>query len=85
MILIPLPQIHRRLFTHDSAADFSCLTARFESSIMLLHGNRTINAKSLLGLLSIGDVRGDEVFLSIDGADEKEAAGEMHRYFGIAG
>ena len=41
----------------------------FESSIWVESGSRKMNAKSLLGIMSLGIVTGATVILSADGAD----------------
>lgn len=83
MITIKLPCEHKRLFSRESAADFSYLAARYESAVMFLHGNRTINGKSLLGLLSFGNVQNGDVYVAIDGADEAEAEAAIRDFFHI--
>ena len=45
----------------------------FESSIYLESGSRRMNAKSLLGVLSMGITKGTTVNLIADGSDEEEA------------
>ena len=45
----------------------------FKSSIWVEVENRRINAKSLLGVLSMGITKGTEVSLIAEGADESEA------------
>lgn len=45
----------------------------FKSSIWIENGDRKINAKSLLGVLSMGITKGTTVNLIADGEDEKEA------------
>lgn len=45
----------------------------FKSSIWLEHENRKMNAKSLLGIMSLGIVTGTTVTLSADGPDAEEA------------
>ena len=45
----------------------------FECSIWLESGNRKMNAKSLLGIMSLGVVTGAVVTLSATGADENNA------------
>lgn len=45
----------------------------FRSSIWLESENRRMNAKSLLGIMSLGIVTGAAVTLSADGSDEVEA------------
>ena len=45
----------------------------YKSSIWVEKGDRRVNAKSLLGVLSLGIVKGMTVTLIADGADEAEA------------
>ena len=50
----------------QKANDFSC-------NIWLESENRKMNAKSLLGIMSLSVVTGSVVTVSADGADEREA------------
>ena len=45
----------------------------FKSSIWVVKDERKVNAKSLLGILSLGITRGTTVTLVADGSDENEA------------
>ena len=45
----------------------------FKSSIWVERDDRKVNAKSLLGVLSLGVVKGGEITLIADGDDEEEA------------
>jgi phosphocarrier protein len=45
----------------------------FKSSIWIEKESRKVNAKSLLGVLSLGVARGTEITLSAEGVDEAEA------------
>ena len=45
----------------------------FKSSIWMEKDERHVNAKSLLGVLSLGVVQGTEITLIADGVDEAEA------------
>ena len=45
----------------------------FKSGIWLERGDRKVNAKSLLGVLSLGIVKGGLVTIIADGEDEEEA------------
>lgn len=45
----------------------------FKCSIWLEKDERRVNAKSLLGVLSLGIVKGTEITLIADGVDDKEA------------
>lgn len=49
----------------------------FESSIWLESGNRKMNAKSLLGIMSLGIVTGTTVTLSAVGADAEDAVNAL--------
>ncbi len=45
----------------------------FKSSIWVEKDDRKVNAKSLLGVLSLGIVGGTAIKIIVDGSDEKEA------------
>ncbi len=45
----------------------------FKSSIWVEKDDRRVNAKSLLGVLSLGIVKGTTIKLVADGSDEEEA------------
>ena len=49
----------------------------FESSIWLESDNRKMNAKSLLGVMSMGIVTGASVVLSASGSDDEEAVNAL--------
>ncbi len=49
----------------------------FESSIYLESGNRRMNAKSLLGIMSLGIVTGTTVTLSATGPDAEAAVNAL--------
>lgn len=59
---------------HNKQATFFIQKANdFKSSIWIEAEERKINAKSLLGVLSMAIVTGTEVTLSAEGSDEEEA------------
>ena len=59
---------------HNKQATYFVQKANeFESSIWLESGNRKMNAKSLLGVLSLGIISGSTVTLSAVGTDEEAA------------
>lgn len=45
----------------------------FKSSIWVEKDDRRVNAKSLLGVLSLGIVKGNTITIIADGADDNEA------------
>ena len=49
----------------------------FESSIWLESGSRRMNAKSLLGIMSMGIITGAVVTLSADGSDAEAAVNAL--------
>ena len=59
---------------HNKQATYFVQKANeFDSSIWLESGNRKMNAKSLLGIMSLGVVTGAVVTLSATGPDEQNA------------
>ena len=59
---------------HNKQATYFVQKANeFESSIWLESGNRKMNAKSLLGIMSLGIVTGSTVTLSAIGPDAEAA------------
>ncbi len=59
---------------HNKQATYFVQKANeFNSSIWLESGSRKMNAKSLLGIMSLGIVTGSTVTLSADGADAEAA------------
>ena len=49
----------------------------FKSFITIAKDERKVNAKSLLGVLSLGIVKGTKIVLTADGTDETEAIDEL--------
>ena len=59
---------------HNKQATYFVQKANeFDSSIWLESGSRKMNAKSLLGIMSLGVVTGSTVTLSAEGADAEAA------------
>ena len=66
--------INNEIGLHARPATFFIQKANeFKSSIWIEKDERRVNAKSLLGVLSLGIVKGTTVTLVADGADEQEA------------
>lgn len=59
------------------AALFVQVASKFSSKILIQKGNREINAKSVMGVMSLNISAGDEIIIRIDGADEVEAMEAM--------
>lgn len=66
--------IQNNVGLHARPATFFIQKANsYKSSIWVEKGDRRVNAKSLLGVLSLGIVKGMTVTLIADGADEAKA------------
>ena len=65
---------------HARPATFFVQSAhKFKSSIWVECGDRKVNAKSLLGVLSLGIAKGMTVTLIADGYDEEEAIANLEK------
>ena len=62
---------------NKQATYFEQKANEYESSIWLESGNRKMNAKSLLGIMSLGIVSGSTVTLSAVGSDEETAVAAL--------
>ena len=63
---------------HNKQATYFVQKANeFDSSIWLESGNRKMNAKSLLGIMSLGIIPGATVVLSATGADAEAAVNAL--------
>ena len=66
--------INNQVGLHARPATFFIQKANeFKSSIWIEKDERRVNAKSLLGVLSLAVSKGDVITLSAEGADEAEA------------
>ena len=66
--------VNNEVGLHARPATFFIQKANeFKSGIWVEKEDRRVNAKSLLGVLSLGIVKGTTITLIADGADEKEA------------
>ena len=60
--------------TRSHAAQLVQIASRFDARIMIEHDASVVNAKSMLGLLSLGMDARKELTLRVDGTDEQAAA-----------
>ena len=66
--------VQNQVWLHARPATFFIQKANeFKSSIWVEKEERRVNAKSLLGVLSLGIIGGTTVKIIADGADEEEA------------
>lgn len=52
---------------------FVQIANQFSSKVYLQLKNLKVNAKSIMGMMSVGAIAGDQLELAADGADEQEA------------
>lgn len=70
--------VQNQVGLHARPATFFIQKANeFKSSIWVEKDERRVNAKSLLGVLSLGIVKGDVITLASDGDDEEQAVNAL--------
>ena len=75
--------VNNQVGLHARPATFFIQKANeFKSSIWVEKDERRVNAKSLLGVLSLGIVKGTAINLIADGSDEKEAVDALVELIG---
>lgn len=62
------------------AAMFVQVASQYESSIYVEHNNKRVNAKSIMGMMTLGLHVGEELIVSADGADEENAISGIERF-----
>lgn len=56
------------------------VASQYESSVYINSGSRHVNAKSIMGMMSLALKNGEEVTVEADGNDEEQAADGMVDY-----
>ena len=56
------------------------VASKFESSIYIECENKKVNAKSIMGMMTLGLDAGEEITLSASGEDEEAAMDSMEQY-----
>ena len=56
------------------------LASQFECEIHVEVEQKEVNAKSIMGMMTLGLDTGEEIIISTDGEDEKEAMEKMEEY-----
>lgn len=57
------------------------LAAKFKSDIYLIRDGFSINAKSIIGVMTLAAEQGAKILLRIDGQDEQNATDELAQLF----
>ncbi|NLI89070.1 MAG: HPr family phosphocarrier protein [Epulopiscium sp.] len=62
------------------AALFVQIASKYESHISILLTDKQVNAKSIMGMMSLGAIKGQEITLLVDGEDEEEAMDALVKF-----
>lgn len=54
--------------------------SQFDSKTIIKKGDKAINAKSIMGMMSLGLFEGDEFVVEVEGDDEEMAAAAIEKY-----
>ncbi|KAF0808052.1 phosphotransferase system [Alcanivorax xiamenensis] len=64
-----------------AAAKVVSVASRYSCTIQVLHNERRIDAKSIMGLLTLGAAKGTSLTVRVDGDDEQPAMEELTDLF----
>lgn len=56
------------------------VASQFESKVYINSGDRKVNAKSIMGMMSLGLDSGEAVVVTADGSDEEAAVTEIEKF-----
>ena len=56
------------------------VASQFESQIFVESGEKKVNAKSIMGMMTLGLATGECVKVTADGRDEEQALAEIEKY-----
>lgn len=56
------------------------VASRHESSIYIESAGKKVNAKSIMGMMGLGLNSGEEIYVTADGKDEKEAISSIEEF-----
>lgn len=56
------------------------VASQFDSSIYVEAGSKKVNAKSIMGMMTLALCNGERVTVSADGADESDAVDKIESY-----
>lgn len=76
-----LPVINKLGLHLRAAAELVKVANKFKSQVFVHHGLQNVNAKSLMGLMTLAAAKGTELEFAIEGEDAKEAMAAMKQLF----
>ena len=75
-VVVQMPQD----FEARPIANLVQVANRYESKIYLEHGDSRVNAKSIMGMMSLALLNGEEILVDAEGADEAEAVAAIEDF-----
>ncbi len=66
-------------FDTGRVANIVQIANQFQSKIKVEKGNKAVNLKSIMGMISVALQEGDIISIIIEGVDEKEAKKELKK------
>jgi phosphocarrier protein HPr len=76
-----LPIINKLGLHLRAAAELVKVSNKFKSQIFINHGIQNVNAKSLMGLMTLAAAKGTELEFMAEGDDAKEALAALRQLF----
>lgn len=55
--------------------------AGYQSAVKIAKGEKSADAKRIFGVMGLGVKKGEEVTVTVEGADEEKAASELETFF----
>jgi catabolite repression HPr-like protein len=56
------------------------VASQYESNIYVEIESKRVNAKSIMGMMTLGLVAGEQITITADGTDEEHAVSEIEKY-----
>ena len=56
------------------------LAGKYSSNIFVEKGNRSVNAKSIMGMMTLNLASGEEVTVIAEGSDEESAVADLEKF-----
>ena len=57
------------------------VASQYESKIYIQNNEKKVNAKSIMGMMSLGIIEGESVTIFAEGKDEDAAVEDIEKYF----
>ena len=61
-------------------AELIQVASQFKSVIYVISDNKHVNAKSLMGMMTLGVAKGQQVCITCEGEDEEEALSQIENF-----